>query len=272
MQKSLAALTNIFSIFLADNACAGAWLQEEGKFQAILNYNYLSTDQFFDAGGDKSSNIKFTKGEISPYIEYGLDSEWTIGGSLNMQSASSNGVSGNVTDLNEYKLAYGEAFARYELYTGEDDVISIEPRLKLPIEKSAGINPEGTTPIPELKASYGQAHSIFGEYDSFTDIAATYRLRVEDELADMIKMEASAGIRPFSETPILFLAQSFYELALTDISATSNSGNYELLKIQLSAAYEFDNDITVQAGLFSNVQGANTAAGNGILLSSWLNF
>lgn len=272
MQKSLAALTSALCLLATANAHAGAWLQDDGETQAIVTYSYLSTSSFYDTDGSKIDNIKFTKGEISPYIEHGLTSDWTIGSSLSLQSVSSNGISGNVTDLNEYQLASADIFARYALYEGDDDILSIEPRLKTPIEQDAGINPEGTTPIPELKLSYGSAHSVLAEYDSFSDVSATYRLRTHGNLDYMLKIESTAGIRPFDSYPILFLAQSSYERALGTIDNTMNSGNYELLKIQLSAAYEFDNGLTIQTGLFSNAYGANTASGNGILLSTWLNF
>lgn len=272
MQRSLAALTSLSFLFAVSNANAGAWLQGEGKTQAIISYSYLSTDEFFDTSGNRSNNVKFTKGEISPYIEYGYDSDWTFGASASLQSVSSNGVSGNVTDLNEYQLASTDLFARYALDEGSDYIISIEPRLKVPIVQDAGINPEGSAPIPELRLSYGKNHSLLSELDSFTDLSTTYRLRTHGDLSDMVKFDATAGIRPFDEYPVLLLGQSFYERALGDLSDANNSGNYELLKLQVSAAYEFENGVTVQTGFFSNAYGTNTAAGNGLLLSTWLSF
>ncbi len=247
-------------------------MQEEGTTQTIINYSYQSTNEFFDLNGDKIARPKFTKGEISPYIQHGLDEDWTVGGSLSLQSVSSNGVAGNVQDLDKYQAAYAEFFARYEIYDGGDYTVSVEPRVKLPIEQDASINPEGSRPIPELRVSYGEGLSVFEEHDSFGEVSATYRLRSADELGDMIKIETTLGARPFEDYPILLLAQSSHEVALTDIASTASAGNYELFKVQLSAAYEFDEGLTVQAGLISNLYGKNTAAGNGLIISSWFSF
>ena len=141
--------------------------------------------------------------------------------------------------------------------------------MKLIINSDSGINPEGSTPIPELKLNYGQSYQSF---NSFSDLGLTYRKRTETDLFDMIKLENTIGVRPFEETPVLFMAQAFYEKTLGTIATGTSSGNYDLLKLQLSAAYEYDENITVQAGYFNNVYGVNTAAGQGILISTWLSF
>ena len=224
----------------------------------MISYSYLSTDKFFDAAGEKFAGTKFSKGELNTYAEYGLNADWTVGGALSLQSVSNNGTGGNVSDLNTYRPAYAEAFARTAIFDGDNYIISIEPRLKLAIDANTGINPEGNAPIPELKFSYGQAYT--DEYNSFSDISVTYRHRSESALDDMLKFEATAGSRPFTETPLLFLAQSFFEKNLGSIATGSSSGNYDLLKLQLSAAYEYDDNITVQAGYFHNLYGVNTAA------------
>lgn len=270
MQKLQAALISLLiATIFSNDAQAGAWLQKYGKTQLILNYSHLSTDKFFDTAGDKFSNTKFSKHEFSPYVEYGLTDEWTVGSSLSLQSISSNGVGGNFIDIGDYTLSYTELFARIYLDTGDRYVFSIEPRLKIITNSDTATNPEGKTPIPELKLSYGQS---FETYDSFSDMGVTYRKRTEADLADMLKLESTVGTRPFEETPLLFMVQAFYEKNLGVINPTSSSGNYDLLKLQLSAAYEYDDNITLQAGYFNNVYGVNTAAGQGVLISTWLSF
>jgi len=272
LKKLAAALISLtLTCCLANSAQAGAWLQKADYLQLLFNYSYLSADKSFDTSGQKTSMTKFAKSEISPYVEYGFSEDWTIGGALSVQSLS-NSTNNNIADISSYKTSSAEIFARTYLAQGDDYVIAIEPRVKLPFNQSININPEGLAPIPELKIAYGQNYSLINDYDSFSDISLNYRLRNDADLADMVKFEASFGNRPFEETPVLFLTQAFYEKSLASISIGENAGNYDLLKLQFSAAYEYDKNITLQAGYFNSIAGKNTVVGQGIIVSTWLSF
>ena len=264
----------------AASANAGAWLQKPEQTQLILNYRYLSTESSYDFSGAKTKATNFSKSELSPYVEYGLDADWTIGGALSLQSSSKNGIGGDVTALDKYKAASAEIFARTALFKGENYIISIEPRLKAAIDDSDDVNPEGSAPIPELKISYGQAFDSYKKNhkpnDSFADISLTYRMRNADEIADMFKLNLINGSRPFNKweylRPLLFLTSATYEKSLTTYRAGENAGNYDLVRLEASAIYEYDDGISFGAGYFDNIYGLNTAAGRGILLTTWVNF
>lgn len=271
MRKSQKAL--ISTIFCAAlfpaQAFAGAWLQNEGATQAILSYSSLSSDQSFDGSGNKINTPNFSKGEVAAYIEHGFNRSWTVGGALSLQAIENGGVGGSTSDFNNFKVASAEFFARTYLFEGESSVLSIEPRFKQAIESSVAINPEGNAPIPELKLAYGNSFSAFGQL-AFADNSLTYRYRSEDNLNDMVKVDSSIGIRPVSN--ILLLGQGFYDYTIGRNLADTTSGNYELLKIQFSAIYNYDDNIAFQAGYLKHIYGANTIAGDGLLLSTWLKF
>lgn len=266
-RKFWLTLTSIFFALQAQLAFAGAWLQKADNLQLLTSYNYLSVDKFFDQNGKRYSAASFGKGEIAPYAEWGASDKVTLGGAFNLQSVLSGAGSGNVVDINSYRAAYAEVFARAYLINKPEYVLSIEPRLKLPIETDAGINPEGSQPIPELKLAYGRNLQLVG-LPAYADVSANYRLRSSNNLHDMTKFEASFGASVSDDWH--GLAQAFYETPLGEVDASS--GNYELLKLQLSSIYDLNERAAVQAGVFSNIAGKNTAAGEGVFVSSWLKF
>lgn len=272
-------MANIALYVSANSAQAGAWLQKKDNLELITTFRYLSSDKFFDNSGNKFSNTKFSKSEFNAYGEYGLSDGWTIGGAATLINASRAGTGGEITALSDYSLSSAEIFARHKLFSSGDYVISIEPRLNLPLDNNLNINPEGNKPIPELKLSYGQAYDIHEngiDYDSFFDLSATYRHRANEKIADMLKFSLTSGSRPFGENqylrPIFFLFESSFEKSLTTYKAAESSGNYDLLKVEASLGYNLDEDTRIQAGYFHNIYGVNTVAGNGIMLSAWLNF
>lgn len=251
-------------------AHAGAWLQEEGQGEVIINYTFFNSDESYDAFGDKVKTAQFGKSEISPYYEYGVHKDLTIGGAMSYQTVISTNVNQQADD---FQFSYYDIFARTYLLKRDDILVSIEPRLHIPVEENASLNPEGDDIIPELKLSIGAPFKLFSEY-SFADAGATYRFRDEDtlgnELNDMLELEATIGLK--LESDIMLLNQIFYKQSLGRKAGDTTSGNYELTKLQFSLAYDYWETVYLQAGVFANIDGINTNAGEGILFSVWYKF
>lgn len=269
--RSLKTLLKLLALILSSSsAIAGAWLQEKDQGEIIFNYQFFSSNENYDQFGNKQINSGFIKNEISPYIEYGIDEDLTIGGALSYQSVVTVGGNQSSDDLD---VSYYELFARTYLLEDPDYVLSIEPRVKVPVNANAAINPEGDDPIPELKLAAGTSFKLFDEY-SFIDVAGTYRWRDEDELnnklKDMLKLEATLGLKV--EEDSLILAQVFREKSLGRKTADNTPGNFDLTKLQLSLAYDYWETLFMQAGYFNNVDGVNTSAGDGVIFSLWYKF
>ena len=269
LRSYLALLSSLF-LLSPISAQAGAWLQEEDQGEINLNYSYFSSDESFDASGNKQNGNFFSKNELNPYFEYGVDEDLTIGGSLSFQSIATLSA---VTDTDNLTFSYFDIFARTYLVENDDFVISIEPRAHVPVNSDAALNPEGDDIIPELKLAFGAPFQLFDQY-SFIDIAGTYRLRDEDtlnnELKDMIKLEGTIGLK--LEKDIMLLGQVFHEQSLGRKTADNTPGNYDLTKLQASVAYDYWETVFIQLGAFSHVDGVNTSAGEGALFSLWWKF
>ena len=265
------ALFSIALVFCAGEAHAGAWLQKEGDGQAIVNYFYLNSSSRFDEKGHEVNASTFVKNEINPYIEYGLTEDWTIGGAVSIQSIIGTDTN-NEGAITEMRPVYADLFVRTYLLTGEDEigsyVISIQPGLRIPMQESAGINPEGDDIIPELKIIGGHNFRLF-ERNHFTELSAAYRSR-KGLIEDMTKIEATVGFDVYDD--VVILPQLFYEKTLGRMSGDTNPANYDLLKGQLSVVYQFEDDLRLQAGAYYNLDGTNTAAGEGLVFSTWYEF
>lgn len=263
-------LVALSSLAVTSNAHAGAWLQQEGQGELIINYTIFSSDEVFDESGDRQSSSNFAKNEFNPYFEYGLADEITIGGSVSYQSVISEG---NLTQSDSLRFSFFDVFARTYLFNNDDFVVSIEPRLHVPVNADASLNPEGNDPIPELKLSLGAPFKLWNQY-SFVDVSGTYRFRDEDslgnELKDILKLEGSLGLKV--EEDVLLLGQIFHEQSLNRQTGDNTPGNFDLTKLQLSIAYDYWETVFLQVGAFTNIDGVNTSAGNGLLFSAWYKF
>jgi hypothetical protein len=71
-------LARVFLCFFAainffNSALANPWLQKPGEGLLILNGLAYATDTYFDSEGQKTAQPRFSKYELNPYLEYGLN-------------------------------------------------------------------------------------------------------------------------------------------------------------------------------------------------------
>jgi protein XagA len=243
------------------NAGAGAWLQPEGKGEAIISSGYYSAHNNFDAGGNRQDMPLYSKYEIAPYAEYGLTEAITIGGGLALKQSSN-----AFGDKNKYGLDDLSVFIRSYLYEGSiagDDslVISAQPGLYLPFKLEGEINQQSGL-SPSLKLNMG-----YGTRDYFAEFMLGYEYWKGSD-SDRIVTQISVGYDLTDN--FTYLAQLF----TTNITSDnySSNGNYDLAKIQSSLIWKYDESVYHQFGVTYDVSGKNTGAGYGFLYSVWYKF
>lgn len=260
----------LICLLLPLQASAGAWLQEEGKGLLSLNYFYYGTDTAFDLNGDKTAVPSFNKHELNPYVEYGLLDNLTIGASPFLQVVSQD-VAGGGSEHN-VGLAETEIFARVKLYEEADWALSLQPLFKLPSfyrdddEVKAGREESDA----ELMLLAGYSFPLFGQQHYVTG-GAGYRTRF-GALDDQYRAHIEAGFRFLNDFTLMpeFRWVERSESNGDPFLSVSGQNNYDLSKIQLSALYDLNERYSVQAGLFQHVDGRNTGADGGGLLSLWM--
>lgn len=252
-------------------AYAGAWTVPQGMQELYLTTNYYATDRYFDREGERRAIPRFTKWELNPYLQYGWTDDFTLGANLFLQHISQD--SSREDTAHNYGLGNSELFVRYRLYHDTHWVASVQPLIALPTlyEKSA---PDAGRDDwdAELQGLLGYQFTAFGLLHYF-DGGFGYRYRNGDE-DDQWRGSLTAGI---SLTPSWMLIPQISWVQSVSSSerggvSVAGANDYDLSKVQLSAAYRWDERYTIQFGGFTHLDGENTGGGGGALLSLWIRY
>lgn len=250
------------------NALAAAWTQDAGDWQLINNIFYYGTDSYRDASGQKSKQPFYNKIEYNPYLEYGLSDDVTLGLSPSFQYVRQDIPA---VDADNIGLADTEFFVRKRIFWDGQNVLSIQPLVKIPGPYDNDDTPslgQGQTDA-ELKLLYGHAF----DDAHYLNLEAGYRYRFAAP-GDELRFNAAYGYRPASDWLLLFEGQGIFavEGAGGNTAFISNSADYDLVKLQMSAVYFLTEQTGLQIGAFNHVYARNTGEGGGVIVSLWHKF
>lgn len=245
-------------------AFAGAWTLEEDQWQLIETGSYYGTNRYVDSKGDSYGGFTYQKWEEKPYLEYGLTPDITLGATTTIPY-----IQQDIPGVSYYTwgLADTEFFVRKRMFFDGDNVISIQPLIKIPGPY------DSDSPVPlgqgqvdaELRALYGHTFSE----DLYVDAEIAYRHRFGFP-GDEIRLAASAGYFVTSWWQVVLKSDAIFAVnGADDLGFISNGFNYDLVKLQLSDIFWLSDSIAVELGLFQHVYARNTGAGGGVLLSLW---
>ena len=254
-------VTVIIAIAYAKMAQAGAWVQPLGKGLLITQATYYSTDSYFDTNGEKQSQPRFSKYELQPYGEYGLNDWLTIGGSAYAQSVSQSGV-------NNRGIADPEIFARARLWHSDTQVISIQPLVKFSSHFQRGRPPQGgsKTRDGELSILYGRNLKILSDRD-YVDSRVGYRAR-DHGLSNQVRSDVALGLNVSDTVQIVPALRTVIATDMSEAATFTEGGDldYNVLKAEVTGIYHMNDRQWLQASLFKHVAGIQTGAGYGISL------
>lgn len=255
-------------------ACLSAnpWVQPEGRGIAILNGFYYSTAHSFDSDGQKTKQPRFTKYELNPYVEYGLNENWTLGASLFLQALSQE--SQNQGSSENWGLGNSELFACYQLYRAGRSAVSIEPFYALPARYGRIGEPRAGREDSDVGMALNAGRSfLFYHQEHFAALRMGYRHRL-GELGDQLHLEARAGLRMNERWMLMPELLWTLPVGALDSARQSVAGqnDYDLKKGQFSVVYSLNEASSIQAGIFRHLAGEDTGAGGGALLSLWHRF
>ncbi len=252
-------------------AYAGAWTQPPGHGQIIYSSSAYATESYFDNRGRRQSQPLYRKLEFNPYIEYGLFDGVTIGASLSYQYADQDVLFGRFWHRGP---GDSEFFIRKRLWQQDGFVVSTEPMVKLPSPTSPAVYPRlgSSTPDAGLGFLFGYGFGS-GDLHHFADIDIGYRYRFGAP-QDQIRLAGTLGysLTPnWMAMPQVFITRRRGTMQMP-MFTLSPADDYDLVKLQLSAVYKFNEKISLQCGMFSHVAGKNTGGGGGLTVSLWQSF
>lgn len=265
MRISFAAL---MFLLVSHAAWAGAWTQPQGKGQLILNNWYYQADERFTNTGSDVSQPTYRKYELNPYMEYGIADGITLGTNLSLQRTSQ-------SSNTNWGIGDSEFFARFRLLQQHGWAVAAEPMVKLPSPHASRdevpvIGGDASDVGMTLSAGYG--FEAYGK-QHFITADAGYRHRFgtpEDQMR--YSLTAGFSLAPkWQLMPQVFVTQRTNSPAVATFTQ-STGDDYNLVKLQLSAVYHYNDEWALQAGTFSHVDGKNSGAGEGVLFAIWKNF
>ena len=233
-----------------DRALAGAWTLEAGKGEVIATGLYSSAWESFPAADGDPAAVGFAKTSASLFFEHGWTDRLTIVGDLEIGSES-DAASGYARS----GPSHFAAGARLRLFKAAGFVTSAQLTGRL---EEAGDGLDSPAIEPRLLAGYG--FSVQG-MPAFVDGQAGYRWRAGG--ADEVKLDLSAGIRPFDDW--LLLAQFFSTMSV-------GSERYSHHKAQGSIVYDINTRWSVQAGAFATIAGENALKERGVVSAIWYRY
>ena len=257
----------VIAAMLPIAAYAGAWTQDAGKGQIIINGLYYNTDRLYNNQGNKTSQTTYTKYELNPYLEYGWTDDITVGANLSLQRADQ-------SSNTNWGFGDSEFFLRKRLWQQDGFVLSAEPMIKLPSPEGARETPQlgGSHPDAGLGLSAGYGFSAWG-LNHFANLDAGYRYRF-GQPENQIKLAGTLGIATAPRWMIMpQLFATYRANTPSTVTFTQSSGDdYNLVKLQLSTVYQLQDDLSLQAGGFSHAEGKNVGAGSGLFMAVWKKF
>jgi hypothetical protein len=263
----LNAFIAILFLLISVPAFAGAWVQKQGHGEFIANATYFTTDEYYDRNGDSTSQTRFDKFELQPYLEYGVTKSITLGGSLFLQRA----VQG---DKHNNGIADPELFLRKQIYRDNKNVVSLQPLIKFASNFNHEATPRGGSGSTDAEISllYGRNLNLISPRD-YADFRLGYRTR-SDDLNDQIRADAALGLRVSDAWEIIPGLRYVKATSLGSATAFSENGeqNYDLLKAELGANYYLNNTRSLRANLFSHVAGKQTGSGQGVTVGYAVKF
>lgn len=210
----------------------------------------------------------YRKYELNPYIEYGLSDRLTVGANIFLDKVSQYDTT---SSQNRTNLGIGDSefFARSQIWKKDGLVFSAEPMIKLPSPDSRSDSPQIGSDKFEAGLSFSGGYGFKAwELDHFIDISTGYRHRFGTP-HDQFKLSATAG---FSVTKQIVITTQLFSTLRTDKSASpaftqSSIDDYDLTKLQISAAYKIDDKLSLQLGVFDHIYGRNVGSGGGTIFS-----
>ena len=264
------ALALLLGLLICTELNAAAWTLDKGHAQVINNFTFYTSDQYVNKDGHSIHQETYKKWEYNPYMEYGFTNSVTLGLSPSFQYVTQN-IFGK--DRENYNLVDSDIFIRKRLYSDGQNVISIQPLIKLPgFYSDKDLPVLGQNQIDyELRLLYGLSFGTQGKHYWSSEVA--YRVRTELpgnewRLASTLGYQLTDRWQVLGEVNGIFAADGAGDGTLL----LSNSYDYDLVKVQLSGLYWFKPNWALQLGAFQTVYERNTGEGTGALFSVWYRF
>jgi hypothetical protein len=247
-------------------ALAGAWPQAPGALQIILPFTTTRATETYDDDGKSQRRNRFTKQELSPYIEYGLSRNITLVSTLALTHERSSWLGSTTSDRSLSRI---EAGARLALGTWQDTLFSLQPLVAWHGSESTS-DPFASRRGDidgELDLTMGQNFQWLG-MEGFTDNLIGIRVRPADRPSEL-KANLTIGVRPTARTMLMLKSESY---AAFSGGGGPNPANLRSSKLGISFVRELDKTVSMEFAGMASVSGRNTIKERSLGFALWYRF
>ncbi len=245
---------------------AGAWTQEEGHGQVILQSSAAYSATEFGPSYDLYASRPYDKVEVTLVFEYGATDWLTLIAAPQFLSVSF----GQPSPSSYTGLGYQDAGARVRLWRDDTSVVSAQVIGRFPgtgnSQSAAAVGYED--PEVDLRMLYGLSFTMFGK-PAFLDVQLAQRMRFGPP-PDELHLDVTLGWRVVERWQLL--AQSFNVISEGAGTGPYFGDSYEYYKLQMGAAYDLSAAVTLQLSVFGTVFARNAPQENGVVLAAYYRF
>lgn len=245
---------------------AGAWTQEEGHGQVILQSSAAYSATEFGPSYDLYASRPYDKVEVTLVFEYGATDWLTLIAAPQFLYVSF----GDPSPSSYTGPGYQDVGARMRLWWDEASVVSAQVVGRFPgtgnSQSAAAVGYED--PELDLRLLYGLSFTMFGKA-AFLDVQLAQRMRFGPP-PDELHLDVTLGWRVAERWQLL--AQSFSVISEGAGTGPYFGDSYEYYKLQFGAAYDLSSAVTVQMSVVSTVFARNAPQENGVVLAAYYRF
>jgi len=247
-------------------AWAGAWPQPEGGGQVVFNALPFQTRlQGYNRFGQPTGTGTDRRIETSIYWEHGLTDRLTVGMQPRLQAIWMHDQAGSSRNLG---MAEEKMFARYTLWRGDWDVLSVQGQVGVPgLAQSRTPRLAEPNASYEIRAMYGHAFNLWAGMSGFIDLQAAYNYRAGPP-ADEMTYKVTGGIRVAPGW--LIMGQTVSTIGLRNARGTGP--DYSIHRALLSLVVDLAPQWQVEVGYLKELGGRHVALGQGMLGALWYRY
>lgn len=259
----------LFALLLlagAPSARGGAWTQEEGHGQVILQGSATYSATEFGPSYDLYASRPYDKVEVTLVFEYGATDWLTLLAAPQFLNVSF----GDPSPSSYAGPGYQDIGARVRLWRDAASVVSAQVVGRFSgtgnSQSAAAVGYED--PELDLRLLYGLSFTLFGR-PAFLDVQLAQRMRFGPP-PDELHLDLTLGWRVVERWQLL--AQSFSVISEGAGTGPYFGDSYEYYKLQMGAAYDLSAAITVQLSVVGTVFARNAPQENGLVLAAYYRF
>lgn len=247
-------------------ARAGAWTQEEGHGQVILQAAAAHSATEFGPSYDLYASRPYDKVEVALVFEYGATDWLTLIAAPQFLAVSL----GDPAPASYAGPGYQDLGARVRLWHDAASVVSAQAVGRFPgtgnSSSAAAVGYEDAE--VDLRLLAGTNFTLFDK-PAFVDVQVAQRLRFGDP-PDEFHLDVTLGVRVAERWQVL--AQSFNVVSEGAGEGPYFGDSYEYYKVQLGAAYDLTAALTLQLSIVGTVFARNAPQENGVVAAAYYRF